>query len=52
MYFITTTMACYQSLSFTSRFGVNGVLENVMKKGDLNLKMCCLLLEYNILTQA
>ena len=52
MYFITTTVACYQSLSFTSRFGVNGLLENVMNKGRSYLKMCCLLLGYTILTRA
>ena len=52
MYFITTTVACYQSLSFTSRFGVNGLLENVMNKGRSYLKMGCLLLGYTILTQA
>ena len=52
MYFITTTVAYYQSLSFTSRFGVDGLLENVMNKGRSYLKMCCLLLGYTILTQA
>ena len=52
MYFTITTVACYQSLSFNSRSCVNGVLENVMNKGRSYLKMCYLLLGYNILTQA